>query len=424
MRGARRSREGLRRKETAMSKTLCAALAGVLASAATSAWSAPRWDDYRVVQESTTVVAGDLVRTASTVQVGPDPVNRFEMVHVARAGVRETHGALLLLPPISAGFENYEVDERGGYDGSFAAFFARHDYDVWGVSQRTRGLVAGACEGGLDCSAMGGWGLQTLLDDADYVRDRIARTGRARGRRPVIGGVSLGSMGALAMVDQHPNDWAGAILLDGTLYAADPADRAAAQAFCDQFEGALAAGAAYDDTSLPGMKLLAALAAADPDGPTPVPGFPPGFTNHQVFVAAMSNPGVTPITPRPGYAMLAGDPSLDAFTFADDALAENNMAQFVDSMALRTIRDVDCGLAGDRTFTSNLAAFKGPVFVNTGGHGVGPAMLDTLALMTRADVELHYEPDFGHMDHFLAVNHRELTEEPILRWLEGRVFRR
>ncbi|APR81326.1 Hypothetical protein A7982_06673 [Minicystis rosea] len=376
--------------------------------------------DYHIIESHTEIRAHHLTRTSSTVQVGTDPINRFQMVHVAR-NAHAHRGTLLLLPPISSGFENYEVGDDGDYTKSFAGFFARRGYDVWGLSQRTENLAPGTCESGaVDCSAMANWGLQTLLDDAGFVRAQI--TAFRPWERPVVGGVSLGSIAGAALIDAHPFAYAGAILLEGAIYDEDPDHRAITAGFCDLFEDQLAAGIHYDGKQLGGMKLLASLATIDPDGPSPVPGFPAGFTNHQAFVGAMTNPGVSPLTPWPGYYFLEGNAATDSFVSANDALARANIATFTDYVALRTLRDVDCGLAGERTFTSRLHRFHGPVFVNAGGHGFGPAMLDTIGLMTHAQVTLNYVEPFGHMDHFFAEDHQALMEEPILAWLEDEVF--
>lgn len=378
---------------------------------------------YRVIASESTDVAG-LSRTVITVQSGDDPLDRF-LVHRVALPVdpRALRGVVLLLPPLASGFQNYEVGEDGDYANSFAAFFAARGYDVWGYSQRVQGLTAGSCESGAaDCSAMEGWGLQTIIDDVSFVRRLIRRV--HPGADVAVGGLSLGSIAALAVIDAHPHDYAGAFLLEGTVYDADPTDRAINGGFCAYFDELLAEGVFYDGQQGPGMKLVNALASSDPDGPSPLPGLPPGYTNHQALVSAFSTAAISPITPRPDYFFLAGDPSADRFTFANDALLRANIAAFVDYTALRTIRDVNCSLAGDRTWSGNLGAYRGALFVNAGGHGFGPAMLDTVALMPRARATVNFVEPFGHVDHYFAENHRELTEEPILAWLEDDAFRR
>lgn len=400
-----------------------AGLAGGLGlSTEASAQPACGQGQYQVVQTVTTGVGHNVTRTDSTVQVGDNPVNRFHMVRVVKNLPEQAiKGTILLLPTISNGFPNYEATAEGDYSKSFAAYFARRGYDVWGVAQRTEDLEPGDCESGaVDCSAMESWGLDTFLQDVAFVRAMI---GAAHpGKKPVVGGVSLGSIAGTAVIDARPDDYAGALLIEGALYDTDPGTRAITQGFCDAFDGALSQGVYYDATALAGIKLVGSLASADPAGPSPIPGMPPGFTNHQAFVAVMTAPGVGPITPRPDYNFLKGNPFADTFDFANDQLALANIATFVHYTSIRMMRDIDCSLAGDRKYSNNLSAFHGPVFMAGGGHGFGPGMLDTALLLTNANVSVHYEAEYGHMDHFFNAEHRDVLEEPILEWLDEQVF--
>lgn len=377
-------------------------------------------DDYQIVDVQFSQVGHNLVRMVATVQAGDNATNQFQMYHVAKGGLPglSDHGSLLLLPPVSIGFENYEITEDGDYSKSFVAFFAERGYDVWGLSQRAAQLVAGDCESGVaDCSVMADWGVQTLVDDTTFVREQMGFF--HPGKRPVVGGVSLGSMAAVAVINAHPNDYAGALMLEGTLFDADANERSINEGFCEQFEGAIAQGAYYDDQQLPGLKFIADLASANPTGASPIQSFPPSFTNHQAFVAAMSTPQISPLTPRPGYYFLDGDAQSDKLFFASDQLARNNISHFSDYVALRTIRDVNCSLAGETTFTSNLGAYRGAVYVNAGGHGFGQAMLDTVALMSKAHATVNFIQPYGHMDYFFNADHRKVLEQPILEWLKG-----
>jgi hypothetical protein len=206
-------------------------------------------------------------------------------------------------------------------------------------------------------------------------------------------------------------------MLEGTLYTASPESRAINAGFCSAFEGLLAAGVYYDGQQGPGFKLLSFLAETAPNDPTPLPGFPPGFTNHRAWVAAMSAPPVGPVTPRPGYYFLKGSVADDKFAYVDEALIHANIAGFVDYMAVRTIRDVSCSLAGDRTFSNNLGSFQGPVLMIAGGHGFGPEMLDTKELLTNANVTVSYKEDYGHVDHVFSTRHLQKVEHPVLAWL-------
>jgi pimeloyl-ACP methyl ester carboxylesterase len=381
--------------------------------------SQARAQTYQIVGTETSTVAGDLTKTVTTVQVGSNPLDRFRMTRVVKnVPAHALKGTILLLPPLGSGFQNYEVGDGGDYDKSFAGFFARRNYDVWGYSQRVQGLAAGTCESGAaDCSAMAGWGLQTILDDVAFIRGQI---GLAHpGEKPFVGGLSLGSIASVAVINQRPADYAGAVLIEGTLYDADPSVRAINANFCSAFEGLLAGGVFYDGQSGPGFKLLNHLAEVAPNDPTPLPGFPAGFTNHRAWVAALSAPPVTPTTPRPGYFFLAGSAAEDRFFFADEALVHANINVFVDYAATRTIRDVSCGLAGERTFSDNLQSFTGRVIIFAGGHGFGTGMTDTAALLSNADVTTNFREEYGHVDHVFSADHLHEVEHPVLKWLKG-----
>jgi pimeloyl-ACP methyl ester carboxylesterase len=372
---------------------------------------------YQIVGSETSTVAGDLTKTVTTVQVDSRPLDRFLVTRVAKQGVpaQAQKGTLLLLPPLGSGFQNYEVGDGGDYNKSFAGFFARRGFDVWGYSQRVQGLTSGQCESGaLDCSAMADWGVQTILDDVAFIRGQIELA--HPGEKPVVAGLSLGSILSAAVINASPQGYAGAIMIEGTIYDTDPSVRAANAGFCAFFEGQLAGGVYYDGQNTPGFKLINHLAEVAPNEPSPIPGFE-GLTNHRAWVAVMSAPPVGPTTPRPGYYFLKGSVAEDRFTYADESLVHANIDAFVDYVAVRTIRDLNCGLAGERTFTNSLQNFTGPVLMFVGGHGFGTGMTDTAALMTNAEVTTNYVEDYGHVDHVFSKRHLHEVEHPILAWL-------
>jgi pimeloyl-ACP methyl ester carboxylesterase len=373
---------------------------------------------YQIINTQTSSVSNNLIKTVTTVQVGSNPLNRFLMTRVRKNipdhALKET---ILLLPPLGSGFQNYEVGDNGDYQKSFAGFFAQRNYDVWGYSQRVQGLTAGSCESNsIDCSAMADWGIQTIVNDVSFIRQQIEAV--HPGQKPVIGGLSLGSIASIATINAHPQDYAGAILIEGTLYDENATVRAINANFCAGFENLLANGVFYDGQGTPGFKLISHLANVDPTGLTPIPGFPPGFTNHQAFVATMTAPPLSPTTPRPGYNFLAGSIAEDRFFYANEALVHANIATFVDYVATRTIRDVSCGLAGETTFSNNLDSFDGPVIMFAGGNGFGTGMIDTANLMTSATVTLNYNAAYGHVDHVFSNNHLHEVEHPVLKWLK------
>ena len=373
---------------------------------------------YQIISTVNSNIENNVIKTVTTVQVGSNPLNRFLMTRVRKNIPNgDLKGTILLLPPLGSGFQNYEVGDDGDYDNSFAGFFAKRDYDVWGYSQRVQGLTAGSCESNaIDCSVMADWGMQTIVEDVAFVRQQMEVV--HPGEKPFVGGLSLGSIAGIATINAHPSDYAGAILIEGTLYDENPQVRNINSSFCAAFDDLLAHGVVYDAQGIQGFKLISQLAAIDPAGPTPLPGFPPGFTNHRAFVAAMSAPPLAPTTPRPGYQFLAGSVAEDRFFFVNEPLIHASISVFVDYVANRTIRDVSCGLAGERTFSNNLQSFNGSVIVFAGGTGFGTSMIDTANLMTSAKVTVNFRPEYGHVDYVFSNNHLKEVEHAVLKWLE------
>ena len=376
---------------------------------------------YQIINTQNSVVGGDLNKTVTIVQEGNNTLDRFRMSKVVKPFAPEgVKAAILLMPPLGSGFQNYEATDNGDYNNSFVAFFARRNFVVYGYSQRVNDLTAGSCESGaIDCSPMANWGLQTIVDDAEFIRQQIAS--EYPGVKIIVGGLSLGSLASLAVLNANPNDYAGAILVDGTIYDTDANVRAINQNFCNQFEGMLAAGIYYDGQNAPGFKLINQLAQVAPNAPSPIPGFPPGLTNHQVWVLALSATPVSPVSPRPGYFNAAGSFLEDRLFFANEPLVHANIATFVDYTTIKSLRDLNCGLAGETTFINNLDAFNGPVIMFAAGHGFGTAMFDTAQLMTSANVTINFKQQYGHVDYMFSTKHLQELEHPIFTWLTQEV---
>ena len=81
------------------------------------------------------------------------------------------------------------------------------------------------------------------------------------------------------------------------------------------------------------------------------------------------------------------------------------------------MRDLNCGLAGEITFTNNWGSFSGPVIMLAGGRGFGSAMFSTAQLMTSASVKINFKQEYGHVDYIFSNNHLHELEHPILTWL-------
>lgn len=391
-------------------KAVLAAIA--FAFAALSAAADPT--EYQVVGTETRRI-GPLTVTEETIQAGDDPAARFTLHRVAKKNAAR-RGALLMMPGGGSNFAFYTADEDGKEQQSFAAYFALRGIEVWGYSPRTRGLAPGACSGPVDCSGMAGWGMQAVVDDALYIRDRMREV--LGEEKPLLGGLSLGAMSTLAILDARPDDWAGALIWEGMIYSADPVVLSANQVVCDQLEAQIAAGVLWDDTNYPLFRFLYQLATDDPNGPTPLPGFPPGFTNRQVYLLLLSAPQPAPPAYVPGYTLAVGSVEEDRFFYS----AEDRLAMLVlqlnhyEPMAL--IRDYTCALAGERTFTDNLGSFTAPVYAIGGGHGFGSWMGDNIALLGSSDVTWSFVPEFGHGDHFASPDHRTLLEKPLFEWMK------
>jgi pimeloyl-ACP methyl ester carboxylesterase len=366
---------------------------------------------YQVVSVTERRV-GPLVITEETVQAGQDPAARFTLHRMTKPNAA-SRGAMLLMPGGASNFAFYAADDNGKELQSFAAYFALRGIDVWGYSPRTQGLAPGACSGAVDCSGMRDWGMQAVVDDALYIRERIRQVRGAD--RPVIAGLSLGAMSTLALMNAAPDVWAGAVVWEGMLYSTDPVILSANQVVCDEIEARLAGGEIWDDANYPVIRFLYALATSDPNGPTPLPDFA-GLTNRQVFLALLTTPQPAPPAYVPGYTLVVGD--LGGFTYS----TEDRLGVLIDQLnhyePLALIRDYTCALAGERIFTGSLESFDEPVYAIGGGQSFGAWMGDNIDLLGSPDVTWNYVPEFGHADHFASPDHRRLLEEPLFQWLK------
>jgi pimeloyl-ACP methyl ester carboxylesterase len=364
---------------------------------------------------------GPLLRTEWTVQAGEDPLNQFKMIRLVRREPEQPlEGSLLFLPPAGFTFTFYEQrDEAGSFGSSIAEFFAARHYDVYGYSPRMDGIPAGACEAGaVDCSAMAGWGTQSMVDDVSFIRSWIEDV--HPGSEVFVGGFSMGALLTFAVVNAHPEDYAGIFPWDGFLFSEDSAVVAYSAATCEALEAALAAGIVYDGVTFNFFQQLGKVAEQAPSAPTPIRLLPPVLSNHQALVATLSIPTPGPLSmPVPGYILAAGDLAEDRLSFASESRIFESTNRLYDYFPLASLRDWHCSIAGlDDSFTANLGSFTGPVLAIGAGHGWGAYMEDQLAVLGSTRVSFLFEPEFGHVDHFWSKRHRLLIEQPILRWLQ------
>ncbi|MEM6797258.1 MAG: hypothetical protein AAF725_25020 [Acidobacteriota bacterium] len=387
------------------------------ACAATMAWANP------VIVSQTTSAVGNLERTEWLVQDGPSTIDTYRITRLRKSGLpnQQLRGAMLFLPSLGTSFALYEQpDPRRGPGSSTAVFFARRNYDVYGYSPRFEGIPAGTCEAGvIDCSAMAGWNIQSIVDDISFVRDHIETLNPGTG--VVAGGLSLGGILAIAVADADPARYDGVFPWEGMLFSSNPQVQALNAGYCAGLEAQIAAGLSFDGFGTNIFKKSAQQAVASPSGPTTLPLFPPFLTNRQVLLAGLTQPPPGPVSmPVPGYLSTAPNSSGDGLEFAsEEKVIRNVLTTFSDYTPLPIIRDLSCSLAGlETSYTDNLGAFTGSVLMIGAGRGFGAFMDDQLDAFTgTSDKTLLLEPDFGHVDHFFTLQHRHFVEFPILDWL-------
>ncbi len=369
----------------------------------------------KVIDETLSTPVAEIERRVLTIQEGKNSFNRFQVVHLKPA-VEANQAPVILLAPFGFPAEFWEQSDDGSYLDAFAPQLALTGRDVWLVDSRLAQADPGECESGaVDCSPMEGWGMDTAVSDALFVT-HLARTGC--GKKPVIGGLSGGSATALAAVNARPRRFSGLFLWEGTLLSDDPSILARNAAFCQDDEDALSAGIFYDG-SVQIFKTLFALAATDPEGLSPIPAFPPGTTNLQALLFALSFPDPNnPLNFTESFVRFVGDPFSATLQFSDIDRVVNLGSLTGNYAPIAFIRDSHCSMGGVETkFTNRLHRFRGDVLVFAEGRGFNTMMLDTAARFTRADVTIDYQPTFGESDRFFNVDWETVALDPFLDWL-------
>jgi pimeloyl-ACP methyl ester carboxylesterase len=265
------------------------------------------------------------------------------------------------------------------------------------------------------------WDMQTVLDDLEYIKSQIQAA--RPGQKPVVGGYSLGAMLSTAAINATPADYRGVILWEESIYTDDAAIQALNQPLCDYWQNQLAQGAYYD-TGAQGFRALAGLALTQPNDPTPAPGFPPGTTNRQAFIMVLTSSFPGPFSqPTPWFVLAAGDPQSATLFFANVERVARNALTFVDYTPSVLGRDLSCGLAGERTYTGQLSAYTGPIYVMQAGRGAGDIVTETALATGSNDIRYNRVDVFGHVDHWATDAHRHFVEVPLLNWLDTAAFR-
>lgn len=386
---------------------------GVTSSASAAGYDSSK---HKIIDQAVSAPAPGIERTVLTVQEGKNAFNRFDVVHL-RGDVESDSPPVILLAPFGFPAEFWEQSDDGSYLDAFAPQIALAGHDVWLVDSRLAAAAPGECESGaVDCSPMKNWGIETAVGDALFVT-HLAGSG-CHGEKPVIGGLSGGSAAALAAVNARPNRFSGLFLWEGTLLSDDPDISARNAAFCQDDESALDAGTFYDG-SVQIFKLLFSLAATDPEGLSPIPVFPPGTTNLQALLFALSFPDPTnPLNFTESFVRFVGDPFAATLVHSDIGRVVGLGALAGNYAPIAFIRDSHCSMGGVETrFTDRLDRFRGKVLIFAEGLGFDTMMLDTGARLTRADVTINYQPTFGESDRFFNTDWETVGLDPLLAWL-------
>lgn len=370
---------------------------------------------YAVVSSSSTTI-GSFTRTAYTVQDGSDTQERFTMTRVRKTTPRSggPRASLLLLPGSSANFELYEVQTTGTYTDSFAGHFANADYEVWGYSPRSKQFAANACDTETNCVVMADWGLATIAADADYIRSQIATT---VGGDIVLVGWSMGAISTYATLDLDPTGFDAAVIWEGALYSTNTGVVAGNTVNCASSEARLLLGEVsqlglfFGGTSTTGVLKTIADTVSDP-------------LRHTLLENITTTPLPSPPSYVPNYKFFQGNGALISnYKYASEAILLSTLDNAFNAYESGVVnRDIYCSLAGSETsFTDNLSSFTGKIYVLESGHGFGPYMAETLALLgtTSGNRTITVQSDYGHGDHFAQSSHKTVLENPLTTWLNG-----
>lgn len=387
--------------------------------------SVPSYAAYTIQSAAVDTPDTSLTRTTYELQEGTDPLNQFR---VTRVKATWGHKPFILHAPFGYDVDWYQISPNSEYQKSLLGSLARLGFDVWVIDDRLSRQPPGSCEQS-GCLAMSNWTIQTRVNDSRFVRQLI------HDHYPVnvplvIGGFSGGAAYAQAVVNEHPNDYVGLFLWNGTLLG-DATQQAYTQNTCDFLTVLVSLGVVFD----PSPQLLAAmyqLLSLDPDGLSPFAGSgDPALqflddklmemnitqaTNREVFYVVHTEHLENPNWPTPDFFFLQGD-TTQGFTVADTAQVMQ-LGNLIDSYgSVTTLRDIQCALAGETTYTANVSAFTGSVLAMGTGGGLGSLLPHTLSLYTNADVQ---EPSivsaYGEVDRYFHPQRNLLVDIPFAQW--------
>jgi pimeloyl-ACP methyl ester carboxylesterase len=362
---------------------------------------------YEVVVQDV-MIDGIFEHTQTIISASEDPIDRFT-IHRYRNKYtcpNKTKRAMILVPGLQSRFDMY-------LDG-FAQAVALTGVEVWGYSPRAANLTSNCEVDPTSCMVSGTWGMDEYVNDIMYLRsfmDGIVPPDA----KVAMGGVSLGAMVPVAVVNIDPDRYDGLFLLDGFVYSEDPEVINHNTPFCGMLSAMVDAGVYYDGTQGEVSTLLMILDQSDPDGNSPIIS---GLTNKQAFVAFFDTlPPEAPVSGHPNASICKGDVTDGEFYYADREKLYYGIETFIPYIPLVITRDFVCAIAGQISYADNLSNYTGSIYAGGGTEGFGGHMEDELNLFTNANVVENFDTGYGHMDtYFSKTRFRDLIL-PFMGWL-------
>lgn len=392
-------------------------------------------------------VTADIFEHSFALKVGAgehDVIKLHRVVRERKPGhPRRTERAVMLVHGDLWGFDgaflSSTLSGNVPREQSIAAFLAANDVDVWGVDLRWTQVPSDTT----DFSFMQGWNLGTHVRDlgvalgvARAVRgfqgggfERLALLGWSRG-----GVVAYAYAGEETRKPEAERHVSALIPVDIALkYDAEREEQRAGACVRYAANKQLLDAGQYHSPQGVGVQTFGLLAATDPAGPSPIPGFA-GLNNSQaaLLVGSATHLLFAPYPPVPFYHFNAGEfdasglPAGLQFTreayFYDYLQAAFPFQSFTEQVETEAIVCDET----DVPYDDRLGEITVPVLYVGAAGGFGEFGTDTLKRLGSADKTSHVVrllPDgarpveFGHADLFLADNARELVWTPILNWL-------
>ncbi len=312
---------------------------------------------YSVISTTTTTVgAGPLQRTVFVIQYGADTRQRFQVNRLKTTATVTPHGSIILLPPDSANYEFYEIDEGNNTYTSTAGLLATNGVDVWGYSPRSRQIPGNACgTATFDCSLMNNWGIATIIADVLYIRGQVLAA--HPGQNPIIGGYDTGAAIAMALMNNSPTAWSGAWLFEGFIKSnSSPATVEGNNAACFRTTQQLTNGRFEGGLRTQEFKYLRTMPTASyRDAATTS-----FLSSKRTFIDAF----ISSYQATVGTINITSGGRISPYVL---------ILNYYESLAV--FRDISCSLAQTTTtFTASLSSFTAPLMLSGGDKGNGALM--------------------------------------------------